>query len=604
MSAKKHKQDLEELKVLEDVDDIEEEDDDDEDPEERNYSAKEASSATKDFVAFLWPYLKAYSGQTLLLSIFLFMEMVFNTAFPLALKFLIDDALIDQNYRILVIVLIVLAVSGLLISISGTIHDYIYAKLSAALMRDIRQKIFKHLQDLSMRFYSHAQVGNILSYFSNDLSVIENANTNVIAWAVLPLLEVFGNIVLLFFLDYRLASLAVLIAPLVLIGPRLFSLRAVEKSYLKKDEEASIMALTQENVSSQQVVKAFSLENLSSNWFQERNKQLCDSSFKVFFFSAMVERSASTLAIILHCAVVGIGAYLTFHKQMTIGKLVTFESAFLSLSYGITYATQFVPSLVQAAGAIKRLNHLLSISPEVKDSPNAVELTRPAKDIVFKNVSFSYDEKQKPLNKVNFTIPTGSYVSFVGASGAGKSTIINLLLRFYEPIAGEILIDGQNISQVSQSSLRKHIGVVFQENLLFNISLRENIRLGLPEATDEEVEKAARLAEIHDFIASLPEGYDTIAGERGNLLSGGQRQRIAIARAIIRNPAILILDEATSALDPATETAILATLKKLATGRTIISITHRLKSINDADFLFKIEKGTVKSQEHKLAFAH
>jgi ATP-binding cassette subfamily B protein len=239
------------------------------------------------------------------------------------------------------------------------------------------------------------------------------------------------------------------------------------------------------------------------------------------------------------------------------------------------------------------MNDLLDQTSRIEDAPGAVALPRLQSEIVLEDVSFSYTGEQSQLRNLNLRIPRGCKVGLVGPSGSGKSTVLNLILRLYDPESGCVRIDGRDVREVTRESLLAQIGVVFQESFLFNTSIRENIRLGKQDATDAEVEAAARGAEIHDFIESLPQGYDTHAGERGGLISGGQRQRIAIARATIRDPAILLLDEATSALDPATESAILTTLYRLAAGRTMIFATHRLDSLADADIVFVLEDGRV-----------
>jgi len=293
----------------------------------------------------------------------------------------------------------------------------------------------------------------------------------------------------------------------------------------------------------------------------------------------------------LHLVVFGVGAYLTYNEDITLGTFVTFESVFWELSYNIGHVTQFVPVAISGSGATKHINDLLDEPARGQDPETAAEVPRIQREITFRDVEFSYGGEQKQIEALNMTIPAGSRIAVVGPSGSGKSTVLNLLLRLYDPTGGTIRIDDTDIVKAKRDSLRAQMAVVFQENLLFDISIRENIRLGNPGATDEEVVKAAKAAEIHRFIRSLPQGYDTVVGERGNMMSGGQRQRVAIARAIIRNPAILLLDEATSALDHGTEQAINKTLMKVAEGRTMITVTHRLHSVTDMDKIFVLEKG-------------
>lgn len=580
-----------------DDNDEEEEDEDDEDDEDEDdelvaYDATQVVGAFQSVKDFLRPYFSAYRSQILLLSTGLLLEAAFNAAFPFCLKYLLDDALYDEEYEALEWILGVLGVLGIAISVASIAYDYLNAKVGSRIIGDIRQRIFEHTQKLSAEFYSRTKVGEILSRFSTDMVDVEEAIMHASSWGALPLLELLTGSILLFVLSWKLACTAMLIFPLTLIGSRYFSRRAIVASYRKKELEAGTMSVVSENVIAQSVVKAFGLRGISSLWFQLRNSDLATTSTHVHFLSAMIERSVTVSVLMLHLVVLGFGSYLVFHKMgLTIGSLIAFEGVFWELSYNIGHVTAYIPTLIHAAGSIQHINDLLDEEPQVADKPDAIEMPDFEREIVFNNVDFSYTGEQKQLKKLSLTIPKGIKVAIVGPSGSGKSTIINLLLRFYKPNSGSVTIDGIKLSDIKRDSLLSKIAVVFQDNILFNISIRENIRLGNLNATDEEVEAAARAAEIHKFVKSLPLGYDTIAGERGGLLSGGQRQRIAIARAIVRNPAILILDEATSALDQTTEAAINSTLKKIGTGRTVIAVTHRLASTADADKIVVMDNG-------------
>jgi ATP-binding cassette subfamily B protein len=296
--------------------------------------------------------------------------------------------------------------------------------------------------------------------------------------------------------------------------------------------------------------------------------------------------------LLLHLVVLAIGAYLATKGQITIGTFVTFESAFWEVSYNIAHLMHFIPVSIQSAAAVRHIQELLDEPSRGADRPGAPDLPRITNDIDFDRVSFQYEGSQTPvLDNLSLKLDVGKRIAIVGPSGSGKSTLLNLILRLYVPDEGRVAIDGVDIRKVTLESLRRSMAVVFQENMLFNMSIRENIRLGKEGATDEEVEEAAKKAEIHRYIMSLPQKYDTPVGERGDTLSGGQRQRIAIARAIIRNPSVLLLDEATSALDQTTEAAINRTLLNVAEGRTMIWSTHRLTSVVDMDEIIVISGG-------------
>jgi ATP-binding cassette subfamily B protein len=310
------------------------------------------------------------------------------------------------------------------------------------------------------------------------------------------------------------------------------------------------------------------------------------------FLSTMVERTVTISVLLLHLVVLAIGAYLATKGQITIGTFVTFESAFWEISYNIAHIMHFIPVAISAAASVRHMEELLDEPTRGADRPGAPALPRITNNITFERVGFSYEGSDtKVLDGLTLKLDVGKNIAIVGPSGSGKSTLLNLILRLYLPTEGRVTIDGVDIRKVTRDSLRASMAVVFQENMLFNMSIRENIRLGKEGASDKEVEEAAKKAEIHRHIMSLPLKYDTSVGERGDTLSGGQRQRIAIARAMIRNPSILLLDEATSALDQTTEAAINRTLLKVAKGRTMIWSTHRLTSVVDMDEIIVISHG-------------
>ncbi|MGA3235752.1 MAG: ABC transporter ATP-binding protein [Bryobacteraceae bacterium] len=576
---------LDDLELEEEIqDDVEE--DEDETPD-----IAHGVGALRPVFAFLRPYYRKRGSVLALLALGVLAETSYNVAFPLSLKYLIDDALLKQNREALVWILIVLGVLAVVISTVAICVEYLNARLAAAILRDIRHSLFDHLQSLSLHFYSRTTAGEVISRFSTDLGEVEGAVRYWLGMGLTPALELIIAVALLFYLNWPLAIAAMLIFPLTLIGPRIFSPRAVAATYRKKQLEADTLNIVQENVLAQPVIKVFGLQAIAKVWLRRRSIPLAASSVQVNFLSAMVERSVATAVLLLHLVILGFGAWLAFHKRITIGTLVTFENVFWELSYNIGYISQFFPEVMQAAGSIRHMNELFAEKPRINDAPDAIALPRLQREIVFDRVSFGYNGTDRHLSKLSFRIPRGSRAAIVGPSGSGKSTILNLILRLYEPVEGSVCVDGYDLRKVTRESLLSQIAIVFQESFLFHTTIRENIRLGRSDATDADVEAAARAAEIHDFIESLPLGYDTNAGERGSLMSGGQRQRIAIARALVRDPAILLLDEATSALDHATEAAILATLRRVAAGRTVITVTHRLSSAVDADIVLVMGGG-------------
>jgi ATP-binding cassette subfamily B protein len=309
----------------------------------------------------------------------------------------------------------------------------------------------------------------------------------------------------------------------------------------------------------------------------------------------LMDKSTILGALLLQVIVMAVGGWMAFQGIITIGTFASFQALFVTLSQSVGYLAAYSPTLISARAAVQNVEEMFEEQPLVADRPNAKKLMAP-EEIQFRDVTFAYSGTQKSLDQVSFSIRRGSSVAFVGASGSGKSTVLNLLLRFYDPSEGTVLIDGLDLRDAALDSLLFQTAVVFQDNFLFNMSIRENIRLGRPDATDAEIVAAAKNAEIHDFIVTLTDGYDTLAGERGSRFSGGQRQRLGIARAVLRDPALLILDEATSSLDPSTEAAVNATFERIATGRTLISVTHRLSTVMRADWIFVMHEGKIAEQ--------
>jgi len=568
-------------------------DEDEEDEDLVVFTAKEAAGALATIYAFVKPYLKNYKKILTFVGLGVVVETLFNVFMPLSLKFLIDDALGEEDFQALYVILGVLAAAGIFTSIVAVWYERWDARLAASIIADVRANLFEHVQNLPAGYFARTKRGEILSRFSIDLSAFEGSIKSFANSAALPFLELIAGIILMLFLNWQLAAVALLVFPITLIGPRILTPKAVQANYEQKLNESSLLGMVQENIAAQAVVKAFSLQRRTFGWFTMRNNDVRRKTASALFLSTMVERTVTISVLLLHLVVLAIGAYLATKGQITIGTFVTFESAFWEVSYNIAHLMHFIPVSIQAAAAVRHIQELLDEPTRgADDRPGAPDLPRITNDITFDRVTFQYEGGQTPvLDNLSLKLNVGRTIAIVGPSGSGKSTLLNLILGLYSPDEGRVAIDGVDIRRVTRESLRRGMAVVFQENMLFNMSIRENIRLGKEGATDEEVEEAAKKAEIHRYIMSLPQRYDTAVGERGDTLSGGQRQRVAIARAVIRNPSVLLLDEATSALDQTTEAAINRTLLKLAAGRTMIWSTHRLTSVVDMDEIIVISGG-------------
>jgi ATP-binding cassette subfamily B protein len=546
------------------------------------------------FLRLLLPYLRPYRAHSLWLLLLLLIDVAFTAAWPLGFKLIIDDVLPDRNQTLLAIILGTLLGGVLLASAASLARDYTYAYLSAHVLHDVRMKLFVQLQRLSLGFYARVGVGNLLAHFSTDLAAVETAITSAVATLLLNGMIIVLGAGMLVALEWRLALLTVVGLIACVLSPRGVTRRAAAASYEAKQKQAGVADTVQENITAQPVVKAFGLEQRSIDTFRQQSLLVAEVTRRFGFLSYVAERLPNVAIMISEIVIIGVGILLVFYGYRPLGTIVAFHAVFLNITASVGGLASVMPIVLQSLGGLQRIEHVLNEASNVVDADDAVALPELSRAIDFRDVTFGYTPDRANLDHATIDVRKGQFVALVGPSGSGKSTILNLLLRFYDPASGVITFDDRDLRRATHESLRGQMGIVFQENLLFNISVRENLRLGDPQATDDDIEAAARAAEIHEFVINLPEGYDTVAGERGTRFSGGQRQRLALARALVRNPRILLLDEATSALDPATESAINETLLRVTRGRTVISVTHRLSTIVHADRIFLLEHGRVR----------
>src|SRR5664279_4050855 len=484
-----------------DEEDLLELDDDEDDEDLVVFTAKEAAGALATIYDFVRPLLSNYKKIMALVGLGLVVETLFNVIMPLSLKFLIDDALGEEDFEALYKILGVLAAAGIFTSIVAIWYELWDARLAAALISDVRSRIFEHVQNLPAAYFARTKRGEILSRFSIDLSAFEGAVKSFANSLALPLMELIAGIVLMLFLNGQLAAVALLVFPITLIGPRILTPKAVQANYEQKLNESALLGMVQENVAAQAVIKAFSLQRRTMGWFTMRNNDVRQKTASAVFLSTMVERTVTIAVLLLHLVVLALGAYLATKGQITIGTFVTFESAFWEVSYNIAHVMHFIPVSIQAAAAVRHIQEMLDAPTRGADRPGAPDLPRISNDITFDHVTFQYEGSQTPvLDNFSLKLNVGKTIAIVGPSGSGKSTLLNLILRLYVPDEGRLTIDGVDIRRVTRESWRRSMAVVFQENMLFNMSIRENIRLGKEGATDEEVVAAARKAEIHRYI--------------------------------------------------------------------------------------------------------
>jgi len=397
--------------------------------------------------------------------------------------------------------------------------------------------------------------------------------------------------------DWRLSLLTVTVLPLTNLLLKDVVPWAKGSMYRQQKEKANVVNLVQENFTTQAAVKGYGYQQSMITLFDKQLDDLHTNNVEALFSNSLVESTSLISLLFTQLLVTCGGSILALQGFVTPGALVAYLSLLTVLHRELyDVAKRVFPNIVAAAGTIQRVEDLLREMPQVQDAPGAITMPILQEEIRLDDVNFSYNGIENQLNGLSLMIPAGQYVAIVGSSGAGKSTLLSLLLRFYDVGDGSITIDGNDVRELTQDSLRAQMGIVIQDPLLLNGSIRNNIRMSKPDASDAEIEVAARAAEIHDFIQTLPDGYDTLVGERGGRLSGGQQQRISIARAVLRDPAILMLDEATSALDAETEAAITATIERLARRRSVIFVTHRLRSITNADCIYVLDQGQLAEQ--------
>jgi len=502
-------------------------------------------------------------------------QVALETAQPMLLMVLIDgivgrDMALVWGASLGLVGLIPIYVAG------NFVGEYMAARVAASVSNDIRIAGFWRLQALSVGYHRGRTRGDLLSRFSSDLDGVERAMATDFPFAWACLLAILIGVGLLLVVEWRLAIVLCALMPMVIIGPRWIATRASRASYERQRDAAAVMTATEESLAAHSVIKAFDLQGTMLAGYGRRLAKLYRSTVHANWLSGLQAASISGSGSILLIFAITSGAWLAVRGELSVGGLVGVIDLLWFMIGNLQALAGVVPPLQRAASGMARIQEVLDAPEEVAEKPGARPLPRFGGAIELRDVSFAYGASAPALSHVSVTIRAGESIAIVGPSGSGKSTILSLLLRLHDPSGGAIAIDGHDLRTVTQTSLRTQIGVVFQESYLFDMTLRENIRLGYPEASDADIEAAARDAGIHEFIASLPRGYDTRIGERGGGLSGGERQRVALARALVRRPAILILDEPTSALDAQAEAAFLRTLQKLSEGRTVIAVTHRL----------------------------
>ncbi|MCD0687753.1 SAV1866 family putative multidrug efflux ABC transporter [Staphylococcus aureus] len=474
------------------------------------------------------------------------------------------------------------------------IRQYLAQWTSNKILYDIRKKLYNHLQALSARFYANNQVGQVISRVINDVEQTKDFILTGLMNIWLDCITIIIALSIMFFLGVKLTLAALFIFPFYILTVYVFFGRLRKLTRERSQALAEVQGFLHERVQGISVVKSFAIEDNEAKNFDKKNTNFLTRALKHTRWNAYSFAAINTVTDIGPIIVIGVGAYLAISGSITVGTLAAFVG-YLELLFGpLRRLVASFTTLTQSFASMDRVFQLIDEDYDIKNGVGAQPIEIKQGRIDIDHVSFQYNDNEAPILKdINLSIEKGETVAFVGMSGGGKSTLINLIPRFYDVTSGQILIDGHNIKDFLTGSLRNQIGLVQQDNILFSDTVKENILLGRPTATDEEVVEAAKMANAHDFIMNLPQGYDTEVGERGVKLSGGQKQRLSIARIFLNNPPILILDEATSALDLESESIIQEALDVLSKDRTTLIVAHRLSTITHADKIVVIENGHI-----------
>lgn len=474
------------------------------------------------------------------------------------------------------------------------IRQYLAQWTSNKILYDIRKQLYNHLQALSARFYANNQVGQVISRVINDVEQTKDFILTGLMNIWLDCITIIIALSIMFFLDVKLTFAAIFIFPFYILTVYFFFGRLRKLTRVRSQALAEVQGFLHERVQGMSVIKNFAIEDNEAKNFDNHNKNFLQRAFQHTRWNAYSFAAINTVTDLGPIIVIGVGSYLAITGSITVGTLAAFVGYLEQLFRPLRRLVSSFTTLTQSFASMDRVFQLMDEDYDIKNGIGAQPIKISEGQIDLKHVSFKYNENEKEvLHDINLTINKGETVAFVGMSGGGKSTLINLIPRFYDVTQGEILIDHHNVKEFLTGSLRNQIGLVQQDNILFSDTVKENILLGRPDATDDEVVEAAKMANAHDFISNLPNGYDTEVGERGVKLSGGQKQRLSIARIFLNNPPVLILDEATSALDLESEAIIQEALDVLSKDRTTLIVAHRLSTITHADRIVVMENGRI-----------
>jgi len=528
-----------------------------------------------------------------LIALGVIIDIGFRYLSSLSYKYLIDLAVLPRDGRAFTIIISVLLIMGLINVLVGITSDYAKARVGANFLFEYRTRLFRHMQLQSQRFYERFGVGDLLARYTDDIPVVQTAVLYTLTGGFLSVASVLVGISILFSIEWRLTLVILSGSALLFIPFRMLKSRSLalgEAYYTQLDQ---FNGLIDENMKAYRVVRAFDLRQSMLGKVEQNLKLMLSIGVQRNFVNSNLNRLPMLAVSILTAVILAYGGYLTFVGSLTLGEFIAYNSIFFTVGSSMHGIASILPYFLSARTSLERLQQVLDWKPEVveREGPRLPPIRS---DITLRDVTFAYVPGEPVLRHLDLTIPASGYTSIVGASGSGKSTVLKLLMRFADPQSGTVMYDGYDIKDAQYASLLRQVGAVFQDSILFHASIRDNIRIGKPDASEAEVEEAARAAGIHETIVGFKGGYDTLVRNYGDSLSGGQRQRIALARVLLRKPAVLFLDEATSSLDPETERSVNETILSLRRSMSIISVTHRLTYAAKSDRIIVLDHGTAR----------
>lgn len=538
-------------------------------------------------------YFKPYSGYIFEVFIFMLIGIILSLLDPLIIKIIIDNALTNKNINLLSTLAIGLIAIFIFKGVIKVLIEYLCAYSGNRILFDIRNHLFQHLEKLSLSFYSSQKTGEIISRLDHDVTSLKEIFTETIIFLIMDLIIVLGIIVIIFCLNWKLALLTISFLPFFYLSLMFFNKRIYGKSKKSKEKTADIISFFQEIISGIILVKAFAREKYEARRHLKKSKELINLDIDLTVINTLMMVTTGLFFSLGTTSVLWYGGYQVIKGVMSIGSLVAFYTYIGRVFLPIQRLFRVNITIQSIRASADRIFEFLDIKVKDEKGIDYVVLKNIKGNIIFNDVSFAYNSNDFSIKNISFKLHPGEIIALAGPSGSGKTTIINLILRFYDPNSGHITIDGYDLKDLNLKYVRKNIGIAFQDSILFNCTIKENLKYGNNKATDKDMIEIASIVHIHDFIKQLPKGYSTIIGERGFKLSGGQKQRISLARALLKNPKILILDEATSWIDSQNEFYIFNSLKDFLKERTTIIITHRLYTIMNVNKIIVLSEGEI-----------